>query len=89
MAFKWTKAARAKLSRSQKARWKERKRQLRRKRPKRSSDSAIGVIKIALPSLTDRRVGSLTLEYGQWCRPKRKAPACYSTGSGVDPLRPL
>jgi len=37
MAFKWTKAARAKLSRSQKARWKERKRQQRRKRAKRSS----------------------------------------------------
>src|SRR3989442_10413181 len=37
MAFKWTKASRAKLSRSQKARWKERKRQLRRKRPKRPS----------------------------------------------------
>src|SRR5215831_16096597 len=37
MAFKWTKASRAKLSRSQKARWKERKRQQRRKRPKRPS----------------------------------------------------
>ena len=37
MAFKWTKASRAKLSRSQKARWKERKRQQRRKRAKRSS----------------------------------------------------
>jgi hypothetical protein len=35
MAFKWTKASRAKLSRSQKARWKERKRQQRRKRSKR------------------------------------------------------
>jgi len=46
MAFKWTKAARAKLSRSQKARWKERKRQQRRKRAKRSPDSAIGVVKI-------------------------------------------
>jgi hypothetical protein len=32
MAFKWTKASRAKLSRSQKARWKERKRQQSRKR---------------------------------------------------------
>src|SRR5262245_21000302 len=37
MAFKWTKASRAKLSRSQKARWKERKRQQRRKGAKRSS----------------------------------------------------
>jgi len=36
MAFKWTKASRAKLSRSQKARWKERKRQQSRKRPKRN-----------------------------------------------------
>ena len=36
MAFKWTKVSRAKLSRSQKARWKERKRQQRRKRAKRS-----------------------------------------------------
>ena len=34
---KWTKASRAKLSRSQKAGWKERKRQQRRKRSKRSS----------------------------------------------------
>ena len=33
-------------SRSQKARWKERKRQQRRKRAKRSPDSAIGVVKI-------------------------------------------
>jgi len=33
MARKWTKASRAKLSRSQKARWRERKRQQRRKRP--------------------------------------------------------
>jgi hypothetical protein len=37
MAFKWTKASRAKLSKSQKARWKERKRLQRRKRPKRHS----------------------------------------------------
>src|SRR5262245_46729330 len=35
MARKWTKASRAKLSRSQKARWRERKRQQRRRRPKR------------------------------------------------------
>jgi hypothetical protein len=37
MAFKWTKVSRAKLSKSQKARWKERKRLQRRKRPKGSS----------------------------------------------------
>jgi len=35
MARKWTKASRAKLSRSQKARWRELKRQQKRKRPKR------------------------------------------------------
>src|SRR5262245_24167509 len=40
MAFKWTKASRAKLSRSQKARWKERKRQQRQKRPKRPPHDA-------------------------------------------------
>jgi len=39
------------------------------------------LIFMPLASLTDRRDGSLTLEYGRWCRPKRKAPACYSTGS--------
>jgi hypothetical protein len=32
MAHKWTKASRAKLSRSQKTRWRKRKRQVRRKR---------------------------------------------------------
>jgi hypothetical protein len=37
MAYKWTKASRAKLSRSQKARWKERKRQQQPKRLKRPS----------------------------------------------------
>jgi hypothetical protein len=37
MAFKWTKASRAKLSRSQKARWKKRKRQQHRKPAKRPS----------------------------------------------------
>jgi hypothetical protein len=47
MAFKWTKASRAKLSRSQKARWKERKRQQRRKRALNvPPDNAIGVVKI-------------------------------------------
>jgi hypothetical protein len=51
MAFQWTKASRAKLSRSQKARWKERKRQQRRKGVKLPPDSVIGVVKIGLPSL--------------------------------------
>ena len=37
MPHKWTKASRAKLSRSQKARWKKRKRQQHRKPAKRSS----------------------------------------------------